>query len=111
MSGHALQHDSSAYVFTDTVGNFDELRGRHVDQLGVGTRTCGPRNAVAGFEIFDISAGFYDNARAFLSERNRQILRIETGSMIYIDEIDTGGGHANDCVIRGRLGIGYFFVS
>jgi hypothetical protein len=90
--GHALQQHCSGLLIANVVGQFDQPVGGDQPRLGIAADRAGIGDTVSYLQEFNVRANTLDEPSSLDTRDERGGLRIETATMIYVDEIETDRG-------------------
>ena len=98
---------SAAATWSETPsGTSSAFDSRTVDQLGVGAGCRRPGDPVADGDLADVGADGDDRPGALRAHDVRERHRVHAGPAVRVDEVDPGGGDADEDLVGGGLGVG-----
>ena len=98
---------SAAATWSETPsGTSSAFDSRTAHQLGVGAGCRRPRDPVADGDLADVGADGDDRPGALRAHDVRERHRVHAGPAVRVDEVDPGGGDADEDLVGGGLGVG-----
>jgi hypothetical protein len=91
LRGHALEHHPGRLLGLDALGELDQPVGVDQPLLGIAADRSGISDPVARLHIGDVRSDRFDQAGALHARGERQLLRVEPGAVIDVDEVEPGG--------------------
>ena len=85
---HSLQHHARGLIRADRLGQLHNAVGLDEPRLGIAADRPAIGNPVAELDMADTLADRFDQARALDARREGQLLRIKTGAVIDVDEVE-----------------------
>jgi hypothetical protein len=100
---HALQHHRRRLVEGNLVRQLHQPVGLDQPLLGIAAERPRISDPVAGLQVRDALADALDRACALDSGRERHLLRVETGAVIDVDEVEARRSLVDLDLVRSRL--------
>ena len=104
--GEALEGERGGDLVGDAVGDQQRLRLPDAHQLGVGAGCRRPGDPVTDGDLADVGADRDDRPGALRAHDVRERHRVDAGPAVGVDEVDPGGGDADEDLVGGGLGVG-----
>src|SRR5262249_19556132 len=103
MRGQALQHDRGSLLVRNSGWNLDQRISWDIANLGRRAWPWKPiSNAITDAQAFSLAPNGSPAARRFATQTAGQLGRIQTGTVVHIDEVDADRGMTHLRFVRRR---------
>ena len=101
----SLEQHRRCHLVRDATGNLYQARRVEIAVLGIRTdRHARIDDVISHGNVGDAVADRFNDARRFAAETHRQLHRVQTGTVISVDQVEADRGMANLCLSLARFG-------